>query len=134
MSYKHSIWYVPYNYKQLKNEFNMTHIPHITLKTMMERDECFDLFDKLVKKEFYFTLQNDLVLFPSMYEQDPMQAIGWWVENSPKYHLSLRYFGLENPKKIKFTQISPPNESLQCFLAIADTSDCNPEKWKLLKS
>jgi hypothetical protein len=162
MSYGYSIWYVPYNYIDLKNKYDMKHIPHITIKTNLMKQEAIDFFqEQIFSDEAYIYVHDPLVIFPDIYDTNPLKAIGWWcsicskassttststtIDSYASSISSLTESDIDNEWKPHlsieyFTElpkyliknIKKPTESLLCFKVIADTTYMNPEEWKLL--
>jgi hypothetical protein len=138
MSYGFSIWYVPYNYTQLKQRYSIKHIPHITIKTNLIREDATHFYtNTLFPYETHIYVTDPIVIFPSIHKQDPLKAIGWWCNTLPKNqdiewkpHLSIEYF-IELPSRLPIYD-KAPQEPLLCYKIIADTTSANPEEWHLL--
>lgn len=138
MGYSWSLWLVPFQYKKLQKEYEIAHIPHITLHTRQTLEQCLDLFmSDGDYPPITVSFENPVYIFPTMYGEDDeesMKALGWYtvpsvldhLEHAP--HMTLRYFkGSPDPK---YYEASPP-PALPCFLTIADTTRSNPSEWKL---
>ena len=128
--YQWSIWYIPENWKTFMRDYNMKHVPHLTIETnipikptTIEAELC------LKRVEF----KSGLVKIPSQYNEDTSTAIGWFCETSDKWtrqhrpHITWKYD----------YDIDPPTEKPatihNLFLAIADTRSSDPTEWKFFR-
>lgn len=139
--YSHSVWYVPYDYKEIQSKYHMTHIPHVTIETnLVTLENAYDVYDKHVKTYpvVKISFMNELVKFPSFYQHDPLQAYGWYVRvvrptlfiKNWNPHMSLRYQTREKESNHIENALTPTD--LTCFLAIADTFSDNPCEWRII--
>lgn len=140
--YSHSVWYVPYDYKEIQSKYHITHIPHVTIETnLVTLENAYDVYDKHVKTYpvVKISFLNELVKFPSFYVHDPLQAYGWYVEKiNPSLniddwrpHMSLKYQSHKDASPNLFNDVPAPTD-LTCFLAIADTFSDNPCEWRII--
>ena len=131
--YGYSIWLVPLNWRQIKQEYNLDFIPHITIQTHMPY-----VFSRLLSKE---TLIVDNFsrgqIFSKTYSTDPLYAYGYsckiqhiFLMHEP--HMTLYYSS--NPIKYidTFSKLKLPPQTLECSLYAVDTRSLNPSKWKII--
>ena len=103
----------------------MKHIPHITIKTNLVCPEQI-IKDKSCQIQF----KGPISKFPSMYENDPLAACGFYcnidipTEHEP--HMTLWYNYEENLEVID----TPDPTHGQLFLA--DTRSLDPSEWRLI--
>jgi hypothetical protein len=124
--YGFSLWLVPANWREIKEQYGMNHIPHITVCTNMENIDSKILTDEIfMVKDF-----SNLKKFPKMYTNDPLIAMGFyckindlWTNHTP--HMTLIY------DHNHIIQFNPP-DTLSCSLFFADTRSSNCEDWVLL--
>ena len=101
--YGYSIWYIPEDYQTFANEYDITHIPHLTYETNLSYDQIDILFTPLKQRYPSILVKaiTDVEYFPSMYQNDPLSSYGWYMEViNPKSfyifhtpHMSLKYWG-----------------------------------------
>jgi hypothetical protein len=137
MSYEFSVWYVPYNYQDFMDKYNIIHIPHVTYTTNLKTiEECHAIVDN-IPKEININFANDAVIFSRMYKNDPLHSYGWWIDvDDLKFHhrphMTIEYFNdsnkLHNHKLGTYTK----PERTKCFLAISDTNSMDPSDWTIL--
>jgi hypothetical protein len=146
--YSYSVWYVPYNYTQIQYKYQMSHVPHVTVKTNLATlEDAYRVFDKYVKTHpiVKIKLVNELIKFPSFYTHDPLQAYGWYVNikgmeeiegmDTWKPHMSMQYQSHKESCDVNVNVLeNSPIEELRCFLAIADTRSSNPSHWQILSN
>ena len=109
--YGYSLWLVPHNWEIIKRVYSMTHIPHITVCTNMER------VDPVVLSSSSFKVYNFSYLkrFPKMYSTDPLNATGFYCAiegictNHPP-HMSVSY-SLDNLENLLFENQSSDFQS-----------------------
>ena len=136
MGYGYSVWYVPCNYRSLKAQYGMTHIPHVTVSTNhIDMHSAKQVFYKL-PKQTRIELNPECVEFPKMYENDPLSAIGWYVDmpeiKTPhRAHLTLRYF--TSLPESQYCTMPPTYRDYICFKVVADTRSLNPKEWRIIK-
>ena len=128
--YQWSIWYVSENWKSFMRDYDMIHVPHMTIQTNIpDKPTSFEDIIKLDK----ITFKSDLVKFKSQYSNDPLLAIGWYCETPEGWnyshtpHVTWKYNYDLNPN------ISNPTEMNRLFLAVADTRSGDPSKWTFEK-
>lgn len=141
--YGYSVWYVPRNYKELQQKYNISHIPHITLETNLSLRDAYHIYHNAIDN-IVIEFQNKYVKFPSLYDHDPLISYGWYVDVIKMTrrklnwtpHLTLRY--AERTTKNNSTYIDkavlsenhiPPKGSIECDIIIADTRGVCPEEW-----
>ena len=128
--YGYSIWLVPDNWKEIKKEFNMDFIPHITIATNLPYLPYGILNDRTYKVNKFSKGQ----VFPKMYSVDPLNAFGYYCEIDGLYldhqpHMTLFYA----PNAINFLDtfsiIKQPPKEFYGKLKIANTNFDNPTQW-----
>jgi hypothetical protein len=132
LGYGYSIWLVPYEWKKIKEEFNMDFTPHITIATNLPYLP-YGILDS--KKTFKVKNFRKGEVFSKMYDVDPLNAFGYSCEIEGLYtahtpHMTLFYA----PNKINELDTyswvkSPPRGYLECSLRIANTTQSNPVQW-----
>ncbi len=138
MSYGYSIWYIPENYEWIQKTYNMNHIPHFTIQTnLKDMEEATEIYNKLNDNET-MTIQKDCQIFESMYENDPLQGIGWYIKTNinmrHKAHLTIKYYANVSEINDKdFIEWKDEQKEQVCFKAIVDTLSIHPERWKILR-
>ena len=125
--YGYSLWLVPVNWKEIKETYNMLHIPHITICTNMEKIDCNVLSRNLFRVHSF----SNMTQFPKMYANDPLDGVGFYcaidnIATNHKPHMTLRY-------NEQIHTIYIPPEFLTCSVHIADTRSLNCEEWTLIK-
>ena len=131
--YGFSIWLVPYNWRQLKKEFNLDFIPHITLST--NHYAIPDVPDLHNVKAFNFKKGE---IFRKIYQNDPLEGYGYYCELSGVFtnhtpHMTLFYGSKISDENMDFySLIKTPPDILYCFATLADTTSLNPSTWKFL--
>lgn len=140
--YGYSVWYVPTNYKELKEHYNMKHIPHVTLETNLLLRDAYHIYHNSCSKitaEFHPEYVHP---FPSLYAHDPMVASGWYVRvlqmTGRKLnwtpHMSVSYVPRGQHDNMDFTpswRPKPPSGKTEYFLVIADTRSGDPTDWHI---
>lgn len=150
-NYGFSIWYVPYNYLDLKERYNMEHIPHITYKTNIPTIEEALIILNEIKPIIEIEFIDRIVEFPKMYAQDPLHACGYYVKLSsnlynfdsynheyllnPKLHMSTKYFTDDTINNVtnyleSTTDFITPYKTV-CYKAISDNQELDFTKWYL---
>ena len=124
--YGYSLWLVPVNWKEIKEKYAMNHIPHITVCTNMEKIDSKILTDEI----FIVNNFSNLKKFPKMYQNDPLNASGFYckihgLRTTHTPHMTLAY-----DHNYNITH-SPP-DSFSCLLFFADTRTLDYTKWELL--
>ena len=124
--YGYSLWLVPHVWRDIKRIYCMSHIPHITVCTNMERTDPAILTPSVFKVYNFSYLKK----FPKMYKNEPLTASGFYCEidgistnHTPHMSLNYSHDDLEN--------FAPP-DILECSLHFADTQSDNPQEWCLL--
>ena len=144
MGYGYSVWYVPENYIELQDIYNIPHIPHVTLETNLCLRDAYHIYHN-ASKDIIIRLQDKYVKFPSFYEHDPMVSYGWFIDvvrmTRRKLnwvpHMTLRYIPRTSKsnknnyqdKPILSENLSPPSNEIKCKLFIADTRSYMPIEW-----
>ncbi len=142
--YGYSVWYVPRNFKELQEKYNISHIPHITLETNLSLRDAYHVYHN-ANKSIRVKFQDKYVKFPSFYENDPLMSYGWYVDIigmtrrklnwTP--HMTLRYVSRKNNNTYKDKVILSENLKLsteidndfECDIMIADTRSGVPQEW-----
>jgi hypothetical protein len=127
IGYGWSLWYIPENWKEIAETYGFQHVPHVTLQSNLTKEEAIALFEKSAKTAT-IRLESDLVVFPTMYEVDPLKAAGWYatgIDTPHRPHMSVRYW---TDLPVDLTPCGNPPDVVECFLAIADTQ-LSPSEW-----
>lgn len=137
--YGYSVWFVPNNYKDIQEHYNITHIPHITLETNLSLKDAFHIYHNNTNKKILVKFKENFVKFPSFYPHDPLMYFGWYVEVlrmsgrklnwSP--HMSVRYLPRTNTSQSVGSFQPPPMGPVECFMTIADTRSGVPTEWHI---
>lgn len=143
--YGYSVWFVPKNYKELQEQYNIHHIPHITLETNLRLRDAFHIYHNACKEMVMRFKQAPVVKFPSLYNtNDPMVYYGWNVEIIQMTrrklnwtpHMTLAYLPRQGDLRagearlLSNTEL-PPLGPVECFITIADTRSGVPEEWHM---
>lgn len=143
--YGYSVWFVPKNYKELQERYNICHIPHITLDTNLSLRDAFHIYHNACKKIVFKFNQTPVVKFPSLYNNnDPMIYYGWNVDiiqmTGRKLnwtpHMTLAYLPRNGDMRVQEARLlnntqMPPLGPIECFATIADTRSGLPEEWHM---
>lgn len=152
--YGYSVWYVPKRAADmavLKHRYAIEHTPHVTAATNLRFSQARQACDRL-PRQAYFRPSGDLVRFESMYEQDPLGAVGWygsvWEDTGDSGerpaaialghapHMTVRYVppDLEGIP-VSSSALPPPFYTpLLCVSCIADTQSEDPLAWRIVFS
>jgi hypothetical protein len=131
--YGYSIWLIPINWREIKREYSLDFIPHITIQTNMP----FIFSGLLTKDSFFVDNFSSGEILPKSYPQDPLHAYGYNCSIKGIFllhqtHMTLYY----SPNPIKyvdtFSKLKLPPKSLECTLYAIDTRSLNPSKWKII--
>ena len=132
--YGYSIWVVPNNYMSMMTRYNIRHIPHITLRTNKTLEECREIY---VRQTHDIRILYPRVVFPSMYANDPLRAVGYFAnipiptEHVP--HMTFEYFKkTSDTHQPTFKEFEEFNTTIQCFTSISDTTNSDPSLWSLV--
>lgn len=145
--YGYSVWFVPTNHKQLQDQYNMTHIPHITLETNLSLKDAYHIYHNTCKK-ITIKFRNKFVKFPLLYHHDPKISYGWYVDviymTGRKHnwtpHMTAaylpRFVGYSSYKEqcIMERNLCAPSDYIECFATIADTRSGVTEEWNIDKT
>ena len=128
--YGYSIWAVPHNHAEIRSKYKMKHIPHVTLKNNLEKEE-----------RTYMNLQcrieccKQFVWFPPMYKNEhSLKSSGFYcniygtpfkMEHTP--HMTV-WYNYEGPWDV----FDDCPESSMATIYSVDTRSSNPEEWKIL--
>lgn len=152
--YGYSVWYVPKRAADLavlKHRYSIEHTPHVTAATNLRFSQARRLYEHL-PRQAYFRPSGDLVRFDSMYEQDPLGAVGWFgtlwedttdtgthpativLDHAP--HMTVRYIPPDlHEVPTSCASLPPPFYTpLLCVSCIADTQSLDPLAWKIVYS
>jgi hypothetical protein len=132
--YGYSVWYVPDRWKDIQISHNIRHIPHVTVSTGKSLRVAKRLV-QTIPTAADIQLYGACVEFPSMYDINPLKAIGWYATflepcplAIPSPHMSAAYFvGDALPEK----EIMAPTDVLVCSKCVADTRSNDPMEWYL---
>ena len=130
MGFGFSIWFVPYNYVEFQKTYSIRHIPHVTVKTNMTKEECKTFYIAKMKSACRtFEFDADLRVIPNMWN-GPLQAVGWFVHDNDVLHMTMRYFrGVPR----YFVDETAPTGEISFFSAMADTTSEDSTNWSLMK-
>ena len=131
MGYKYSVWIVPNSHKYIKTHYNMSHTPHVTIKTFLSLQEATELIDTL-KSHYYINYQENIYDFNMKYSKDDiLGASGFYcsirdlkLEHTP--HMTIHYCTHN-----KVIHIKPPTDSLGTVY-VANTVSNNPSEWYII--
>ena len=142
--YGYSVWYVPENFKELQDKYQISHIPHVTLETNLCLRDAYHIYHNATQ-DIIIKFKNEYVKFPSFYDNDPMTSFGWYVDVirmtrrklNWNPHMTLRYLPRitnENNSSYKdksylSENLSPPSNEIKCKVVIADTRSHLPIEW-----
>ena len=132
--YGYSIWLVPLQWRQIKREYNLDFIPHITLLTNINF-----VSSKILSKEI-FTARNFQKgeVFSKVYDYDPMYSFGYSCDIEPFFtfhrpHMSIFYSSNKIAYLDTIMSMKMPPQDMQCKLYLADTRSLNPCQWRLIE-
>ena len=128
--YGYSIWLVPDNWKEIKKEFNMEFIPHVTLATNLP----YLPYGILNEKTYKVTNFSKGEIIPKMYNVDPLNAFGYYCDivglyPSHKPHMTLFYAPNAINYLDTYSTIKQPPTEFYGKLRIANTNFDNPIQW-----
>lgn len=123
--------------------FDIPHIPHATYRTQLLKDDAIAVYHSRLCDDLecdaYINLGDEVVLFPNMYVENPLRAVGRYVKgidtgcSNITPHMSFRYYSSQDGIPCNIKDIyAPAPQPLKCFLAVADTTHSNPCDWKLI--
>lgn len=123
--YGYSIWLIPDEYEYIKITYKMKHIPHITFSTNHKEPQKI-----LNNNSFSIKLKGNFTNFPKMYENDPLNACGFYCETNMKTnhqpHMSIYYEHTDN------FDLEPLNKTFSGKLYSVDTTNNNPSNWHII--
>lgn len=130
--YGYSVWAVPHNHEEIRSTYRMKHIPHVTLKTNLEKEERI-YTNSTCRIKFY----KQFVWFPpTMYKNNPLKGSGFYCDvygvpfkmnHAP--HMTV-WYDYDGPWDIFDTC---PIETLATIYSV-DTRSPKPEDWKILSN
>ena len=128
--YGYSIWIVPDNYDAIKREYKMNHIPHITIATNYETSGDARRASLKYKPIATFTFLPGYHHFPNMYEQDILEACGFYcvihdIVTRHRPHMSIYYDNVIH-------DLNPPAGTLSGSIHIADTTSLKESQWHIM--
>ncbi len=147
--YGFSVWLLPRNRGKIieimkKQGINISHIPHITIKTNFEtKKQAFDFARKLTPtvnlvdamrdpnhKCYTYSLSGKVFWVDRSYDVDPLTA---WVvtANVPKLNIPHPHLSVKYMDSYTFPKSAEINISGDGDVVVADTQDSNPIKWDL---
>lgn len=129
--YGYSVWAVPNNYKTLQKNYNLTHIPHVTISTNHMDPPCITNYKERCK--IVFPTKNLYRLTAYTYETDPIntECAGFLckvpgINESSTAHMTISYdFDGD------FSVIHAPKGDLDAMVWRADTRSENPSDWRI---
>lgn len=130
--YGHSVWAVPYNYRDIQKKYNMKHIPHVTISTNHHDRPIITNYN--MPCTIHFNEDRHLKRLPLMYEYDPFRdndCAGFYckipgIKDDVLTHMTISYdFAGGN-----YAEFEAPEHSLQATIMRADTTSLNPEEWR----
>lgn len=128
IGYGFSIWYVPYDWKEIKKKYKMAHIPHITYMTNMKQIPNIEYLSSNIVANKFTAVEK----FKPMYSSECLKGMGWYckvpLKTDHRTHMTLKYY-LDEHDLIQPDQ--NPIE-LKCFCCIADTRSRDQSKWFIL--
>ena len=133
MSYGLSLWAVPRNHVEIRERYNMKHIPHITLETNLTKPSFSCDVGNVVQAEF----TRGMTKFPWIYTPDgPLEASGYYcimkgLYNVPKHRLHMSIFYNYDGQYMQY--LEPPPVCL-CDVVRADTRSEDPSEWIVTNS
>ena len=140
--YGYSVWYVPNDYLSIMDEYDIQHIPHVTIATNLASiTQAEHVYLSLPTIANIIITSTSPELFPSMYANDPLKALGWFVEFDPQSnvpsirhtpHISTLYFTSVQPPYPPLRQCAPIQGYMRCNKFIADTRSGDPSQWCLV--
>lgn len=124
--YGFSLWIVPDNWKYIKRVYNMTHMPHITVKTNITEVPNVGHHTR-----YYIKFKRPHYKIDNCYEHVPLPTYGFYcsvtkLKLQHYAHLSTHY----SDGHVPLPSTHPPDG--WGTLIVADTCDTDPSKWKLL--
>ena len=130
MGYGLSVWVVPKLYEEIQEEYNMVHIPHVTLQTNLQTHSNSADIGRLVNISFI----KGFVKFPSMYDHDPMSGSGFYCSvadlyNIPAFDQHMTVWYNYDGDHMGFDE--PPCDQLGRVMR-ADTRSDDPSEWTVL--
>lgn len=129
-AYGFSVWYV------FGTHPSAEHILHMTVATQMTLEQAYAIYFK-IPDSIVISPKGEMVAFAKMYDNDPLYAVGWYVNYTPPIleilhtpHMSVQYS--------EVPQISLPYDILrpyprECAKAIVDTQSLDPKLWRIIK-
>ena len=133
-SYGFSIWAVPKNHEQIRSKYNMKHIPHVTLKTNLEKEDRTHNFSTC-----HIKFKKNFVWFPKMYSKDEKikRASGYYcdVEGLPfevrhMLHMSV-WYDYSGPWSGENIPEEPPDNTMATIYSV-DTRSPDPSEWQII--
>lgn len=123
--YGFSTWIVPDTWNSIKSKYKMKHIPHITVRTNLEKP-CAKGVGEKVRIKFI----SGCFIFPKQYKVDPLDAYGFYclVKNVDFEHIPHMSLFYNEP----FAVYDPPSEELEGTIYMSDTRSMDPSKWTLI--
>jgi hypothetical protein len=143
MGYQFSVWYIPINYTEIQKLYNISHIPHITLDTNLTFDNAVSVFlDSRYEQHKTFIVTSDLVMFPSLYEHNPLSAYGVWMRESDgcistkkphwKPHMSFKYFNCNTKESTDNLESISIGKNIKCYKTLVNTVSNIPDDWYII--
>lgn len=134
MGYKYSIWLIPNNWKDIMKFYNTKHIPHVTIKTLLSKNEAFFEVNKY-KKKYLINFENNIYNFDKIsYHNDtdkdfPACGIFCKITNLKLEHIPHMTLYYHFNKSVILTK-----EPKSCIanVCIVNTNSDNPEKWTII--
>jgi len=134
MGYQYSIWLIPYIWEDIKNLYKTSHIPHVTLKTLLSLEQANE-FVKTFDNEYKISFQDNIHDFNNIIydsnKKDDLHASGLLckitgLELEHKPHMTLHY-----KYNNKVIPTKAPTD-LYGFVSIVNTISDQPAEWILI--
>ena len=145
--YLYSIWCIPDNWKDIKERYNMCHIPHVTIETLLSETECMSRIHQYDDKYMIRFEDNIYNLNDITYKggetsggcetscgcDDDLPAYGFYCELdslcvSHRPHMTLLYSNLGSDMKIE----KAPIHKIQGKVYMVNTISSDPSEWRII--
>ena len=129
--YGHSVWAVPYNYREIQRKYNMKHIPHVTISTNHPERPIVTNYNMTCT--IMFDGHKHLKRLPIMYDHDPFKdnvCAGFYckipdIKDDILTHMTMSYDFVDG----NYADYKAPEYPLNATVMRADTTSLNPEEW-----
>ena len=144
MGYKYGVWIV---LKPGDIGHTIKHIPHVTIMCNMSYDKAFQYYRELQWNGYSkvnIAIHRPVILFPNPYNEDILNAWGYYVTMHPKTYLAMEtksknyngnfsdipHLSLEYTTKIGTDYQG--KSMIEGTVCLADITSDNPSLWKIL--